>query len=59
MLGKEKEVTVGELIEKLQAYPKDAVVVSITIGRNMEWEYTSTPILSTTKGMFGERVWIT
>lgn len=51
-------MTVKELIEKLQEFNQDAEIVSITIGNRNEWEYTNSPRVTTTKNMFGERVWI-
>ena len=51
-------MTVKELIEELQKYNQDAKVVSITVGNKNEWSHTSELKLTTSKNMFGEKVWI-
>jgi hypothetical protein len=52
------EMTVSELIKKLQECNPDAKVVTITVGNRNEWEYTSNPVLKSNKNSFGERVFI-
>lgn len=52
-------MTVAELIKKLQEFNPESKVVSITVGNRNEWEYTEEPKLSSTKNMFGERVFLT
>ena len=50
-------MTVQELIEELQKQNPNASVTTITV-KNMEWDYTSSPQITTTKNMFGETVFI-
>lgn len=52
------EMTVKELIEKLKEFNQDAKIITITVGKNNNWEYTSNPKVSQSKNMFGEKVWI-
>lgn len=51
-------MTVKELIEKLEEFNQDAEIITITVGNRNEWDYTSEPKVSTSKNMFGEKVWI-
>ena len=49
---------VKDLINELQKHNPDAKVVSITVGNQNDWEYTSEPKITTSKNMSGEKVWI-
>lgn len=51
-------MTVKELIEKLKEFNQEAEIVSITVGNMNEWDYTNNPKVSSSKNMFGEKVWI-
>lgn len=49
---------VKDLIAKLQEQNQEAEIVTIAVGNKNKWEYTSEPKVSSSKNMFGERVWI-
>ncbi|MBL4952072.1 hypothetical protein JK635_07595 [Neobacillus sp. YIM B02564] len=51
-------MTVKDLIEELQKYNPNAQVVTISVGNRNEWNYTDNPKLTSSKNMFGERVFI-
>jgi hypothetical protein len=53
-----KDMTVKELIAELEKQSPDAQISVITVGKRNEWEYTSTPKVTSNKNMFGETVWI-
>ena len=51
-------MTVKELIEKLKEFNQEAEIVSITVGNMNEWNSTGDPKVTSSKNMFGEKVWI-
>ncbi|WP_337033231.1 hypothetical protein [Paenibacillus illinoisensis] len=49
---------VKDLIAKLQEQNQDAEIITITIGNNNVWEYTSEPEIKKSENSYGKKVWI-
>ena len=52
------DMKVKDLIKKLEEFDQEAKVVTITVGKNNNWGYTSTPQFSVIENMFGKSVFI-
>lgn len=54
----EIDMKVKDLIAKLQEQNQDAEIITITIGNNNVWEYTSEPEIKKSENSYGKKVWI-